>query len=672
MIVFPLNPGTKIPAIAGWSQLTEPLDIPEGHNYGILCGPLSGIFVVDIDAYKGQSTDLPDWAPETYTVRTGRGGYHLYFKDPGIFIRNSVGKVKPYTDIRGTGGFVVGPGSVVDGNEYVVYKDTDIADAPAWLLAALNGTTDERKGVGVIPITEEHPDFNRRVELGRERCRTHEFRDDASNTWEVALYLARTLELPRETCIELLWNEYNPRREKPLSVKELLHKIDDAQSNKYVATLPGPPPADLFKVVRDVTGRKDRYVSGEMAPSATGTESIPFVQLIQHLNSHEDWIGCFRFNEVTQEVNAFDPPIRLDAETGGLTDTDVDRIIEVFSHQGASITQDQMNRAIAVVAKKNPYNPIKDYLESVATKPHEGAIKRLCSDVLGAPDSIIVVRKWLMSAVRRALHPGIKADAMLVLQGKQKAGKSIFGEILFGREYFSDQMPSDLANKEASFGLRGKWCIEFSELASLVSRQTSREIVRGFITRTEEYYRPPYGRNMVREKRRCVFIGTTNEDEFLDDPFGERRYLVVPVKPEMDLELLTRMRDEIWSEAYALAHTDEKHYLTSDEETKHNEVREIYSNHDPWLVYATDYIKGRSKAFTGEDFYRERIAKDSIEAVEKLDTKLRKRVNDLFRRLGCVCVYQVNGKRMRGWLAPEEYHNMKAVGRFHKPEVNAN
>jgi hypothetical protein len=146
---FPLRENDKRPAVKDWQNVAEIQRI-DG-NYGIRCGWIETniidhtygtvietgatrcLVVIDDDDYKGFASlnKLPE-LPETYTVRTAHGGKHYYFWSD-VEIRNNQNAVQG-VDWRGEGGFVVGPGSVVDGSEYVVLNNAPIADLPkAWV-----------------------------------------------------------------------------------------------------------------------------------------------------------------------------------------------------------------------------------------------------------------------------------------------------------------------------------------------------------------------------------------------------------------------------------------------------------------------------------------------------------------------------------------------------------
>lgn len=156
--VFPLAPNSKIPpkGMDAWEskatndpiQVTELWNVHPDCNVGLATGP-SGLVVLDFDAAKSpqETSGIEAFRavypgrklPGTYTVRTAGGGWHLYYLDRGG-LRNTAGKLAERVDTRAQGGYVVAPGSVVDGNRYERMGDAPEFGCPYlpdWIVKAL-------------------------------------------------------------------------------------------------------------------------------------------------------------------------------------------------------------------------------------------------------------------------------------------------------------------------------------------------------------------------------------------------------------------------------------------------------------------------------------------------------------------------------------------------------
>ena len=104
-------------------------------NVGIVTGPPSGIFVLDVDPLHDGPQRLQELQqthgplPPTYTVQTGSGGWHLYFSlhNVDFEVTNSRGSLPLGLDIRGRGGFVVAPPSISARGRYIVSAPIDVA-----------------------------------------------------------------------------------------------------------------------------------------------------------------------------------------------------------------------------------------------------------------------------------------------------------------------------------------------------------------------------------------------------------------------------------------------------------------------------------------------------------------------------------------------------------------
>ncbi|MDU2148155.1 MAG: virulence-associated E family protein [Paeniclostridium sordellii] len=233
----------------------------------------------------------------------------------------------------------------------------------------------------------------------------------------------------------------------------------------------------------------------------------------------------------------------------------------------------KINDGLAIIEKKNKYHPIIDYLNS-NTWDKVSRVDTLMIDYLGAEDCEYtrnVTRKMLVAAVSRVFNPGIKFDYMLVLVGRQGIGKSYIINLL-GREWYSDSL-NTVYGKEAYEQLQNAWILEMAELSA--TKKADAEAIKHFISKTEDSYRQAYGRRVDTFKRQCVFFGTTNENEFLKDRTGNRRYwpLMVGVnKPLRNLfkDLNKNEINQIWAEALYLYKCGEKLILEGEVEREAN------------------------------------------------------------------------------------------------------
>lgn len=185
--------------------------------------------------------------------------------------------------------------------------------------------------------------------------------------------------------------------------------------------------------------------------------------------------------------------------------------------------------ALKNVSMRNKFHPVRELLDSLTWDGKEH-IRSLLPEYLGAEDSDYtyqVMRLWMLGAVSRVYKPGSKFDYTIILQGSQGIGKSTFLKLMaLDDSWFNDSLDS-LDSDKAVQSLTGSWIIELAELKSLARTAGGVESVKRFLTATQDKYRIPYERRADTFYRQCVFAGTTNKDDFLQDETGNRRFLII-------------------------------------------------------------------------------------------------------------------------------------------------
>lgn len=306
--------------------------------------------------------------------------------------------------------------------------------------------------------------------------------------------------------------------------------------------------------------------------------TLPNVQLIVRNDIRTR--GIIAFNEFTQDIvlirspktaklrKESPKPVRqLDGAIWKLRDplngdiwTDshdnaVRAVIEAPERQGGyglKTSDRDLRAAVDMVAHENAFHPVRDYLERT-TWDGVSRAETLFVDYLGAEDNAYhraVGRMTLLGAVTRIFEPAHKFDFVPILEGVQGKRKSTFIEIL-ARSWFSE-LEGDLHDrKQLVEKMQGAWILEIPELQGFSKAEVT--TIKGFISARKDKVRMAYAKRAVEFPRQCIFMGSTNDSEYLKDATGGRRFWPVACTvAEIDTDRLAREVDQIWAEAVVL------------------------------------------------------------------------------------------------------------------------
>lgn len=251
--------------------------------------------------------------------------------------------------------------------------------------------------------------------------------------------------------------------------------------------------------------------------------------------------------------------------------------------------ESKVEQAIEDLAHSRSYHPVAQYVEGLEWDGVE-RVEALFIDYLGCEDNAYTreaCRAWFVAAVSRVLEPGYKFDNAVVLGGKQGIGKSTFIRALAGDSWFGELSSFD--PKIAMEEITGKWLIEISELGA--TNRSELEQQKSFLSATSTRVRPAYARHAVEYKRQCVFMGTTNQTEYLKDSTGNRRWWPIECGvSEIDIAKLREDRDQIWAEAFFLYAIGTSTLLGREARAIAEKAQEDHREDDAWQGIIEEWL----------------------------------------------------------------------------------
>ena len=303
-----------------------------------------------------------------------------------------------------------------------------------------------------------------------------------------------------------------------------------------------------------------------------------------------------RLNEMTGK-----PEFKRHGRWMEWTDTEESRMRSYFERQYSMYNQQKMTDALMIYFNNHKVNPLLDILDKLVWdgKPR---VEHFLHDVMKAEDNEYTrecSRLIFAGGIHRAFRPGCKFDDMIVLIGDQGGGKSTIVRWLNIEDQFYQEIKT-INGKEGIEAIRGVWIGEVAELMAM-TRVKEAEAVKAYITSQKDSYRPPYQKNVQTIPRRCVFIGTTNNPQFLTDKTGNRRFY--PVQCHADgyklLDNEEAVREYIrqaWAEAVQLYKADNLQPFAKKEVLELIRAAQEAAMEDDWRVGAIEqYLEDMKK-----------------------------------------------------------------------------
>ena len=302
-----------------------------------------------------------------------------------------------------------------------------------------------------------------------------------------------------------------------------------------------------------------------------------------------------------------------------------------------------MQAVVRCIAREAAYDPVHTYLSSLGVEGDpildDEGWDQIAVLTLGLADSWsrTVVQKFLLSAVARVMEPGCQVHQCLILHGRQGLGKSSFFRAL-GGEYFSDSMGDLTDKKDDLMVFHRNWINEWSEADQIFVGANKAEKIKRFVSASDDSFRAPYGRTTQTFQRRSVLCGTTNRDDWANDPSGNRRFPVLSPK-EINVQWITEHRDEIWARAVVEYRRGARWWFEEEEELLITKQAANYTPDDP----VAERLLAQLQAAPGRWFSTQELAMLGLDWEQKDCTK--KSLSSLARTLQALATSCVTGDR---------------------------
>lgn len=278
-----------------------------------------------------------------------------------------------------------------------------------------------------------------------------------------------------------------------------------------------------------------------------------------------------------------------DNKVSEVCDNDIFSISMDLQKQIPRLSTVHVERAMTIIGSRNRKNEAREYLTCLVWDK-KTRLDVIATKGFGASDTFyhrLILINFMIGAVARVMKPGCKMDNMIVLEGEQGSLKSTALEVIGGPWYA--EVNESVQSKDFHLSLQGKMIIEIAELDSFSKAETTR--IKQVITCQTDRYRKPYGHYTEDHPRTCVFVGSTNEDQYLRDHTGGRRFWPITCG-NINVDWITQNRDQLFAEAFDLYQGGAPWWKIPEGEA--HEEQEKRRRVDPWEETMIDYVHAQN------------------------------------------------------------------------------
>ena len=330
--------------------------------------------------------------------------------------------------------------------------------------------------------------------------------------------------------------------------------------------------AERTKELLDRAVADEKYIVTEDTPTETeqdnnSNKKKPMIDYEIFAEFIEKQGYSIRYNQITHnfEFFGFDKGESVEHLAENVPTILYDQFKKLYTRVTKQIIVDYITR----YATRHKYNPVLNAIKAIKWDGKDRVsqiydIFRIPTDTEEGLYSRIFIFKWLKQCVCglfNDIENPFSLDIILVFQGKQGIGKTRFFEMLaLNSKFFGESICLDPRDKDSIIQATSKWISELGELGSTMKKDM--DSVKAFLTKSTDEYRTPYGKASLHYPRMTSFVGTVNDDQFLIDQTGNRRFVTIPLAPDLVIDYNTQIKPfdalQLWAQIYHIVKDEDK------------------------------------------------------------------------------------------------------------------